>query len=85
MIGLYVSARDEAGVHFVFSVCKRCSGRLKRLPDKVQNRQLAAAIGQLEKHPERYDYKTFHGRAEAAIYARLVAELPPPEHISAQS
>lgn len=84
-IGFQICARDAAGTYFVFGVCRRCLGRLKRLPDAVQNRQLAVAVSQIEKHPERYDYKVFQGRAEAAIYAKLAAELPSPENRSAQS
>ena len=72
-VGYHLVARDAVGLYFTFVVCRRCTDRLKRLPDPVQDRQLSAAVGQLAKHPERYDYRTFSSRAEAVIYANLDA------------
>lgn len=72
--GYYVVARDAVGLFFTFVVCRRCTDRLKRLPNPVQDRQLSAAVGHIAKHPERYDYRAFNSREEAVIYARLEAD-----------
>jgi hypothetical protein len=73
--GRIICARDSAKLHFVFAICARCSARLKRLPDGVQNRMLTVAISQIEKYPSRYNYNTFPSRNEAMLFCRLTADL----------
>jgi hypothetical protein len=74
-VGRLVAAVDDARHHFVFKICANCVARLERLPWRLQRRQLDLAIGQLARHPERYQAPVFfHSAHEATIYCRLEAE-----------
>ena len=73
-IGRLVAFKDSAGKCFVFEVCAGCSKRLDRLPVVVQNRQLEAAVSQLEKHPSRYLLRAFPDEHSAHLFVHLEAE-----------
>lgn len=72
--GRLVAFKDDAGQSFSFAVCPRCTGRLDRLPVRLQSRQLDSAIRNLERHPERYWFKTFPDEFSARTYVHLEAE-----------
>lgn len=72
--GRVIAYRDDAGQHFTFSICQRCSVRLTRLPISAQQKQLAAAVSAIAAHPERYSLRTFDSAAAAKLYAVLEAE-----------
>lgn len=71
--GRLVAFRDDAGQSFSFAICPRCAGRLDRLPMPVQSKQLAAAINQLIKHPERYAVKQHPDEGAARLYVAVEA------------
>jgi len=72
-IGRLIAFTDQAGKHFAFAICASCSGRLDRLPISVQKRQLDAAVFQLSRHPERYQYREFPDRDSAYLFVTLEA------------
>ena len=72
--GRLIAFRDHASQHFAFGICPRCAGRLDRLPDRLQAKQLEAAISNLERHPERYWFKYFENEFAAHAYVYLEAE-----------
>jgi len=72
--GRLVAYRDDVGQHFAFAVCRRCSGRLERLPIPTQQKQLNIAVSALAAHPERYSIEFFASAAEAKLYVTLEAE-----------
>lgn len=72
-IGRLIAFTDQAGKHFAFAVCAPCSSRLDRLPIKAQKRQLEAAVFQLSRYPERYQYREFSDRDAAYLFVSLEA------------
>ena len=48
-------------------------GRLIAFTDQVQKRQLDAAVFQLSRHPERYQYREFPDRDSAYLFVTLEA------------
>jgi hypothetical protein len=72
--GRLIAFRDDAGQHFAFAICQRCSGRLARLPVRVQQQQLNAAVGAIAAHPERYSVRSFDSADAAKLFAVLEAE-----------
>lgn len=72
-IGRCVSFKDAAGQWFTFDICLACTLRLDRLPMRLQLRQLDAAVGNLWRHPERYDLTPHAGETEAVLATKLRA------------
>ena len=72
-VGRVVSFQDTAGHWFTFEICLRCTMRLERLPFRVQLRQLDTAVGNLWRHPERYDLTPHDTEAEAILATKLRA------------
>jgi hypothetical protein len=75
-VGRLVSATDDAGLPFVFKICRRCNDRLNGLPFLLQKRAMERAIGPLASHPERYEIASFETVAQANLYCALAAENP---------
>lgn len=73
-IGRLVAYRDDAGQHFAFALCERCSSRLTRIPVPTQQKLLNAAVGAIAAHPERYFVRYFISAIEAKLYVSLEAE-----------
>lgn len=65
---------DDAGQHFAFNVCSRCTGRLDRLPKRQQYRQIDIAVGNIAQHLERYEVLFFPDRFSASAFVALEAE-----------
>jgi hypothetical protein len=72
--GRLIAFRDDAGQHFAFAICQRCSGRLARLPVRIQHQQLNAAVSAIAAHPERYLVRFFDSAVEARLFVALEAE-----------
>ena len=73
--GRLIAAVDDVRQNFVFSICRPCTFRLERLPLRLQRAQMAIAIRELTRHPERYPAPVFFDTPEAAtIYCRLEAD-----------
>lgn len=72
--GRLIAATDDLGQSFAFAICERCTGRLERLPLRLQGRQMDAAVSNLERHPERYEIRFFESEAAAQLYTVLEAE-----------
>lgn len=70
-VGRVVSFQDTAGHWFTFEICLRCTTRLERLPIRLQLRQLEAAVGNLWRHPDRYDICPHDTEAEAILAMKL--------------
>lgn len=71
--GRCVAFRDEAGRWYSFDVCLACTLRLNRLPGTLQRRQLDAAVGELWRHPDRYDICPHDSEVEAVLATKLRA------------
>lgn len=72
-VGRVVSFQDTAGQWFTFEVCLTCTLRLERLPIRLQLRQLDAAVGNLWRHPERYELTPHANETEAVLATKLRA------------
>lgn len=73
-VGRVVAFCDDAGQHFSFNICSQCTGRLDRLPKRQQYRQIHIAVGNIARHPERYEVIFFPDRFSASAYVVLEAE-----------
>jgi len=73
-IGRLIAYRDDAGQHFVFACCPRCSASLSKLPIPTQQKRLEGALRTLAAHPERYFLRFFADADEAKLYVTLEAE-----------
>jgi hypothetical protein len=73
-VGRLIAYRDDAGQHFSFALCGRCSSRLARLPTRIQQQQLNAAVSAIAAHPGRYRVRCFDSAVEARLYVALEAE-----------
>ena len=73
-VGRLIAFKDFAGEAFAFAICPRCHARLERLPMRVQQTQLSAAVGILARHPERYELRHFDSVEAAHLFVALEAE-----------